>query len=591
MRRLVILLCIAILTSAVSQWVVRALPGVHRLELLAYDWHSAALPTQPADDRIVIVGMDEESLSRLPLERPAYPLPRTIHAQLVRELHRAGARVIAFDVMFTRNIPEEDPGFAQAMAGHGRVWCALQPDVSFGQGEESVRFKPLAAALEPHCMGGAILAQQLFGKVRWFRPWIIDSETEAGQLHITFGIAASHMGHRGVPSIRDAFRLGPIEAPIGREGEVLIRFAGPGETFKPIPYHEVWSGEWEKRLGKDAFRDKAVLVGIIDPLVDRVATPLGAMQGVEVLAQGAQAVLQGNWLRPWSEAENSMAKLGLCVLLVLFVWKFGLRYAALAGVTLVGGWVIAAHQLFIHLGSWANIVEPAAALPVTFIAAATYETARVRRVFHRFMPSWVAEEMLKSNPGEQAGTVEREATVVFCDLRNSTKLAETLPSATVEALLRQFFVAGEEAAHRLGTELDKFVGDEIMLYFEDRPGYGDHAVRAIQWALAIVEAAEKITQSGLAGPLGFRVGVGVSTGVVRVGTVGAKQRIQHTVIGNAVNTASRLQTMSKEVNREIVVDGSTWQRAKERVEGERIGEVAVRGRTEPIQIYYPKRIL
>jgi adenylate cyclase len=520
MRRLGILLSIAVLTSALSQWAIRALPGVHKLELLAYDWHVASLPPLAPDERIVIVGMDDASLTHLPLDRPAYPLPRTMQARLVRELQRAGARVIAFDVMFTRDIPDEDPEFAAAIEAHGNVWCALQPDVSFADGEETVRFKPLAPLLQPHCAGGVILAQQLFGKVRWFNPWVHDAGTEASYPHITFGVAAAAAGVKTfTPVIRDSFRLGPIDAPIGRNGEVLIRFAGPGGTFVPVPYHEVASGQWETTRGKDAFRDKTVFVGIIDPLVDRVSTPLGDMQGVEVLAQATQAVLQSNWLRPLSEAENFVAKTLLAALLMLIVWRRGLRLAAGAGLALVGFWLLVSHQLLVRAGIWAATVEPAAVVPLAFIVAATYETARLRRVFQRFMPSWVADEMLRSSPGEKAETAEREVTVVFCDLRNSTTLAESLPPKTIDELLHRFFVAGEEAAHRLGTELDKFVGDEIMLYFEDRPGAEPHQVRAVRWALEIVQAADNITQSGLAGPVGFRVGVGVSTGVVRVGTV------------------------------------------------------------------------
>ena len=137
-----------------------------------------------------------------------------------------------------------------------------------------------------------------------------------------------------------------------------------------------------------------------------------------------------------------------------------------------------------------------------------------------------------------ASIVEKDVTIVFCDIRDSTKLGETLPSATIEDLLKRYFVAGEEAAVRLGTELDKFVGDEIMLFFEDRPCFEDHAIRGVRWALAIQDAARRITASGLAGDIGFRVGVGVCTGSARVGLVGAKQRIQHTVVGDAVNTAS-----------------------------------------------------
>src|SRR5262245_11444006 len=97
------------LVSIVGTAVVRLLPGIQRLELLAYGWHMRSLPALPADDRIVIVGMDDDSLSHLPLARPAYPLSRNIHAQLLRELRSGGAKVVGFDVMFIDQFADEDP--------------------------------------------------------------------------------------------------------------------------------------------------------------------------------------------------------------------------------------------------------------------------------------------------------------------------------------------------------------------------------------------------------------------------------------------------------------------------------------------------
>jgi adenylate cyclase len=253
-------------------------------------------------------------------------------------------------------------------------------------------------------------------------------------------------------------------------------------------------------------------------------------------------------------------------------------------------WTFASHWMFVRTQVWADTFEPVLALVMTLIVATAYETGRVRRVFHRFMPSGVAESMLESHPDDAAYAQEREATVVFCDVRNSTRLAEVLPSRTVEELMRQYFTAGEEAAHRLGTELDKFVGDEIMLYFEDRRGLEPHAVRAIRWAFALQEACGRITDSGLAGDIGFRAGVGMCTGVVRIGTVGARRRIQHTVMGDAVNTAARIQALTKELNEPILFGETTWDNVKTFVEGAPIGEVPIRGKEHPMKLYKPVRM-
>lgn len=575
--RVMTLFVIALLAPVGSRFVIRGFPSIHRAELLIYDWHARSLPPVPRDPRIVLVGMDQESLAHLPLERPSYPLPRTIHARVVQQLHAAGARIIAFDVTFSRSIPMDDRTFAAALAASRPVLCGTEPHVTIADGTETVTFTPPTEALRPYLTASSLLAPLMLGKVRWFMPATVDANTLERYTHLSVALAEAVGGNAA-------------SAPPGGDGEILIRFAGPPNTFPPIPLYQVFDGSWQQRFGPDFFRGKAVLLGIIDPLVDRPLTPVGDMQGVEVLAQAAQMVLQGNWIGHWSEAANFGTAAVLCLMLAACIWRLGVRWALLSFAIEGAVWVVAAHEIFVTRQVWADTMDPIAALALTLSVSSVYEAGRVRRVFRRFLPSHVAEHMLQAHAQDAPASREVEATIVFCDVRSSTLLAETVPSDRMEALMRRYFTAGEDAAHRLGTELDKFVGDEIMLYFEARPGEEGHAVRAIRWAFEIHKACEEITASGIAGTIGFRVGVGICTGVVRVGTVGARQRIQHTVMGDAVNTASRLQGLTKELQQPTLVGEATWQQAAERVDGTLVGEVPIRGKTQPMKLYAPARI-
>lgn len=570
------LLAIALIIPAISHLVVREIPGLYSLELLIYDMHVRALPSIPADDRLVLVGMDDESLNHLPLTRPTYPLPRTMHAKVVQALHDAGAKVIAFDVMFTAPIPDEDVIFGAAMENAKPVLCAIRPDSQIVGGEEIVTLTMPAPLLLPHVTPCSVLAPHLFGKVRGLMPDTVDYNTTDRYPHLSFALAQALGGN-------------PETAPTVGDGEILIRFAGPAGTFKHVPYSEVFDGTWKQSRGSDFFRGKAVVIGTVSPFVDHAVTPLGDMQGVEVNIQATQAMLQGNWIRHWSELQNYLLKSTLCLLLIAVVLMMGMRQAFVFFLIEAVVWSFTAHQLFERTQVWADTLEPTLALLMTLIVVSAYEAARIRRVFHRFMPTKVAEQMLESSM-EKPSSREIEATIVFCDVRDSTRLAETLPSATVEELLRQYFVAGEESAIRLGAELDKFVGDEIMLYFEDRRGFEGHAVRAVRWALEIQEACRRITESGLAGNTGFRVGVGISTGIVRLGTVGAARRIQHTVMGDAVNTASRIQALTKELGEPIVIGETTWDKVNHAVAGTPIGETSIRGKEKPVRLYKPERM-
>ena len=575
--RPVALVTIAALAPAFSLWFIRQIPPLHRAELLLYDWHAGSLPVLPADDRLVLVGMDAESLQHLPLAQPTYPLPRRIHARLVTELHAAGAKIIAFDVVFTREVPSDDATFAAALQAAQPVLSGAEPSVRIVDGVEVVTFTKPSPALRPYLTACSILAPPILGKIRWLLPYVSDANTTERYQHLTVALAR-------------ALGADTSGAPRGGDGEILIRFAGPPGTFVPLPISQVFDGSWRSTRGPDFFRDKAVLIGIIDPFVDRALTPMGNMQGAEVLLHATQTALQGNWIRPWTQAENFLLSFMLCAALVLAVLKFGARWALAAWAAEVAVWVTAAHWLFVHGRIWADSLGPITAAAVTMAAAGAYEAARVRQVFNRFMPSRVAEHMIDASPGEAAATREIEATIVFCDVRQSTTLAEELPPDQMEALMRRYFTAGEEAAHANGAELDKFVGDEIMLYFDERRGLDRHTLRAVRWAFDLLNACDAITESGLAGKIGFRVGIGMCTGRVRLGTVGAKQRIQHTVMGDAVNTASRIQALTRDLNRSIIVDETTWVDVSSSVDGEAIGPVAIRGKQQPVALYGPTRL-
>jgi adenylate cyclase len=426
---------------------VGKLPGVKRLELLAYDWHLSSSPILPPDDRIVIVGMDDDSLSQLPVERKAWPVPRSIHAHLLHELHEAGAKVVGFDIMFIGDVPGDDEVFAKTMQEQGIVFAGVRPALKVAEGDETVRFTETSAILRPYVRECSLVASRQYGSVRWLSPSIVDEETGKRYMHISMAMAAEYLGApRDDGLLRDTFQIGPIEAPIGEDLAVLIRFAGPAGTYKPIPYSEVYSGQWRTTRGASFFKDKIVFVGMVNPLVDQADTPFGQMQGVEILAQAAQAFLTSHWTTHWTETANYIAKLVLVSILALSIWSLGFRRGAILAAFEAIAWIVIAHEAFVLRGLWIDTVEPSGALAISLVVSGSYEAARMRRVFQRFMPSWVADRIIESSSGAGTEMVEKEVTVVFVDIRDSTKLGEALPPETIEEILRRYFIAGEEIA-------------------------------------------------------------------------------------------------------------------------------------------------
>ena len=601
-RRALILGAISLALYAICQWLFVFGPStivrrfIQGVELNIYDSRAAALPRRKPDPRIVIVGMDDDTLEKLDLARPYYPLPRTYHAQLVQELFAAGAKVIGFDIMFALAQKDEDPQFARALKSHGNVISALIPDTALDNGEETATFTKPASSLLPYLYPASILVPQ---PVRWIDPYRVDDSIPGARWpHFGFALVASYYRElKATPSLRDTFHWGAhIDAPIANGDDVLVRYAGPAGTFKPIPYYEVIDGTW-RRKHPNLFKGKIVLVGRISDLEDVHQTPSGTtpMPGVEVLANIAQMALTHDYLRQ-ATAENEMnAALVLIILYLLVLYRYSLIPGAIAAVVSAAVWalVITPYELN-HSGLWLEVVEPLVPLALVVTATSLYEARRMSDQFERFVPSWVAANVMTgrgSGDGDPTA-VDRPVTVVFCDVRNFTEISEKYPGQAAE-ILRNFFEAGDHLARENGTELDKYVGDEIMLYFFDPPkrrlmdrGQAvSHPLRAVYWAEGMIEAAREIDRTGIAGTVGFRVGIGIATGLAREGLVGVKGRVQNTVIGDVVNIASRLQSATKELNRPILMNAGTYEQVRGFTRVEPLGEILVKGKQEPLQVY------
>jgi adenylate cyclase len=557
--------------------------SIRNLEFVPYDWHLRSLPEIEPDPRIVVVGMDDESLTQLPLEYPIYPLPRDIHGGLIEELTKAGARVIAFDVMFTREVPDQDIEFATAARMKGHVLTAVTPLLKRGPFGEEREFQAPPALLRAVTKPCSVVISRTAGSIRSFEPWPADSSTGDRYLFLAVQMAADYLGiQAATPMVRRNFSYGPIRLPIGSDGEVLIRYSGPAEKFRYIPYHEVYNGDWKKR-DPEMFRDKLVVVGRISTLEDYHNTPRGMMYGVQIIAQTTQMILQRETITPVSAGAQLAWKCVLALLTTLSVWKYGLRGGVPLAALMLTAAALLPHVVMLHFRLWFLSVEPMVCLGLTAGLCGSYEMLRLRQLVHRILPAEVAQEMLRGNTAV-AQTSERELSVAFCDIRNFTRMAESLPPERVEIILQMFYKAGEDAARENSGVLDKFVGDEIMVYFEEKRNEPHHAERAVRWALEMQQSAEKLDRSGIAGDTGFRVGVGVATGTARVGSVQA-ERFQFTVMGDVVNVASRLQTATKEIRRPVLISDTTQRLLSSHIATEPIGEILVRGREEPLMVY------
>lgn len=220
------------------------------------------------------------------------------------------------------------------------------------------------------------------------------------------------------------------------------------------------------------------------------------------------------------------------------------------------------------------------------MSAGLAERDRVRDLLDKNVSPAVAARLMRD--GSALGGEEREVTILFADLRGFTTLSETLPPREVVALLNRYLDRMSAAIEAQGGVIDKFIGDEIMALFGAPVAQPDSADRALAAALAMRGALAALnTEFAAEGrpPLAF--GIGLNTARVIAGNIGSHRRLNYSVIGDGVNIAARLQTLTRDPahGTDIILSAATLQAAGQAWSTRPLGTVAVKGRTGTLSIH------
>ena len=207
-----------------------------------------------------------------------------------------------------------------------------------------------------------------------------------------------------------------------------------------------------------------------------------------------------------------------------------------------------------------------------------------------YLPRTLVKRLLRKERGENVRSVEREVTVLFTDIQGFTASVEDLPAAETAALLNHHFGLLAASVESEGGTIDKFMGDGLMAFWNAPDRQKDHAERACRAALGIALAVQEDNRTRAAqGKRPLRLRIGIHTGAVVIGNIGAPGRMNYTIVGDAVNTCSRLETLGKSFagDREVTVlmSADTADRIPSEFRAESIGPHAVRGRHAPVEVF------
>jgi adenylate cyclase len=590
------------------------------------------------DPKIVIVAVSEDAVSHLAAAgygRPPYP--RDLYADAVAELRRAGARATAIDITFTEEDlahPDADRRFAAALEQAPVILgidttprAAEQPPASSGSFASAlwhIAGPPPAEQYAPR------VPLALFGGARGIGTLRIASSPHSANIE-AYPIADRIDGDRFVPSLAlevyreanglprlgrwngDAFEAGALRVPIDGQRAFAIRWHG-GSDPRSLAYkhvdldkvllaalaHEEPSAIPAEKLAafERQFRDAVVLIGYTATgLNDLRQTPLSPTSaGVEIHANAIDNLLHADFNRdapPWLVVPL------LLLIAALFGQAIdGMQSQVVSGLVTVA--VLAAIAGGGYLALRAGIVLPTvaalSAIALTFVALTVINfmsekehSSMLRATFGRYVSPQILEHILAHPEKVHLGGERRDLTILFSDIRGFTSISEAAEPEEVVEMLNEYLTKMVEILLDHGGTLDKFIGDAVMGFWNAPAADAEHALHAVQCAIAMIEETARIrARWETEGKASIRIGIGINTGDAVAGNIGAEQVWSYTVIGDAVNLASRLEGKNKDYGTEIIVSEFTMARIGDRFETVYLDDVKVKGKEKAVKIYEVK---
>jgi len=554
----------------------------------------------------------EDELAESPalqlMKETGFPYQRSVYPLILDRLIGAGAKVVAFDIMFPSE-KETDPPFQAALEKYRDsvvIGANLEPRDQGAAGDEERThhtYVPPARTLIPPPARG------MDSRVGYVNFWPDGEDqvvrrvlykTSSLELDPPKGVVIDD-SERDLISIaaRVLEKAGYAGRVPEQRGKIMFRFA---EDLRPISLYTIFVPTlWQSPpLNNGAsLRNKIVLVGPDGNWVkDELTTPFGPMLGPRLHLSAINAALTGAFLKETPGWLNLLLILGggaIAWALGHFVHDPLIRFFALV-ITLAAAYV-AAQLLF----NYANIVplvfSPLLALASSGVSFSVVEQvlervekARMRKTFERYVSRDVVKELLDNPEGwlNTLGGVRKKITVLFSDVRGFTTMTESADAALLVAQLNEYFTDMVRIVFEHNGTLDKFIGDAVMAHWGSIVTEGEKtdAVRAVASALDMQRALARLNAEWKPrGMLELHFGIGINHGEAIVGNLGSEEKREVSAIGDPVNLASRLEGVTKTYHIEICLGENVEPLVRDDFIIRSLDLIVVKGKTKPVEVF------
>jgi len=587
----------------------------------------------PKNDRIVIIDIDNTSLHKI----GQWPWPRNQVAQLINTLTDAHAGIIGLDMVFSEpdrtsphllknkfpELTEALPNYEEILAktfatspvvggytfsdnATGESRSPLIPAVFIQQGLKNTDYlkDPNGIVLNIPRLQDALYSSGFFhttpdgdGIIR-STPLV---QRYQGEIYpsLAFEMVRIYSGSNTVKIIGDdngviSIAFGDFHVPTDQTGALLINFRGPKHHFKYISASDIM----DKHFDPKEIEDKFVLIGTSAlGLKDLRSTPFDSTSpGVEVHANIIDNIMQGDFIsKPLIARLYDLAIIWVLVFSLMLLFSFVNSYLMIPFATLLLlSMLYLFYSLLFNYGLAFTLATPILAFFSTLIFSLTYDyfiaskhKEQAQRILGKKVSPSVMHYLLAHSDEDLVSPKEVEATVFFSDIRSFTGIAEKVGSPTkLIALLNSYMTPMVENIIEYKGTIDKFIGDAIMAYWNAPVEVKDHADMAVSSALKQIDLLQKINKHlSKQYEVTLQIGIGIHTGIVTAGDMGSEGRSDYTVIGDNVNIASRLESLTKVYHTQILISKDTYTQLKKAYTIRLVDVVELKGKQKAIEVF------
>lgn len=624
------------LASAVIALILWMSGALDRWEYRTWDWRASVMARPaPSTGKVRLVLLDQNSLDWGQRENGlSWPWPREVYGAIIEYLKRAGAKSVAFDVLFTEpskygvgddralgSAVGRYKGFVGALfladrTGSATAWPPDLPSfpLAIDGSDPSGPRSPAGDRVTAHrasfpvpeiASQAAILADVqhdpdpdgVYRRVRLFR--IFDGRA-VPSLALASLLAASP--GTGVAMRPGGMTIAGKAVRLDGKGYAVLRFRGPSGTYRAYSAASVIQSELRMQAGEEpvikdpeAFRDCHVIFGFSAPgLFDLRPAPVGGVfSGPEIQATALDNLLEGDFL-----AEVTAPVTVALTFLLALAGAVPMIFSRSAGRSVLFFALVLPLPAALSLAAYARgygiplVVLEASVFQSLFGALiVNYATEGkqkrfIKNAFRQYLSPKVIEQLIAHPERLKLGGERRTLSIFFSDLQGFTSIAEGLDPEELTSLLNEYLSAMTEIIQDEGGTVDKYVGDAIIAFWNAPLEQPDHVARCARAALrcqAKLSELRPVFRARIGKELAMRIGL--NTGAAIVGNMGSRSRFDYTVLGDAVNLASRLEGVNKQFGTWILASEALRKELGDAFAAREISRVAVVGRKEAVRVF------